>query len=48
LALRSSPKRQPTFPLHFRLRLDDGTHDCAVKWRKERVLGLEFTDVRAS
>jgi hypothetical protein len=35
-------------PPHFRLRLDDGTHDCAVKWRKERVLGVEFTDVRAS
>lgn len=35
-------------PPHFRLRFDDGTtHDCAVKWRKERELGVEFTDVRA-
>lgn len=36
-------------PSQFRLRFDDGTtHDCAVKWRGEREMGVEFLDARAS
>ncbi|QEE47578.1 PilZ domain-containing protein [Rhizobium sp. WL3] len=36
-------------PASFRLRLEDGTtHDCAVKWRRERELGVEFLDAIAS
>ncbi len=36
-------------PTQFRLRLEDGTtHDCAVKWRRERELGVEFLDALAS
>jgi hypothetical protein len=36
-------------PPEFRLRLDDGTtHDCAVKWRSARELGVEFVDALAS
>jgi hypothetical protein len=36
-------------PPEFRLRLEDGTtHDCAVKWRSPREIGVEFRDARAS
>lgn len=36
-------------PREFRLRFEDGTtHDCAVKWRRERELGVEFLDALAS
>jgi hypothetical protein len=36
-------------PSEFRLRFDDGTtHDCAVKWRSTRELGVEFLDALAS
>lgn len=35
-------------PHAFRLRFEDGTiYDCAVKWRKERELGVEFLDAQA-
>ncbi len=36
-------------PPQFRLRFEDGTtHDCAVKWRSPRELGVEFLDALAS
>jgi len=36
-------------PPQFRLRLEDGTtHDCAVKWRSPREIGVEFLDALAS
>ncbi len=36
-------------PPQFRLRFEDGTtHDCAVKWRKPREIGVEFLDALAS
>jgi hypothetical protein len=36
-------------PPQFRLRLDDGTtHDCAVKWRNAREMGVAFLDAIAS
>lgn len=32
-------------PADFRLRFEDGTtHDCHVRWRTARELGVEFTD----
>ncbi|UJW73466.1 PilZ domain-containing protein [Rhizobium sp. SL42] len=32
-------------PADFRLRFEDGTtHDCHVRWRTPRELGVEFTD----
>lgn len=32
-------------PAWFRLRFQDGTaHDCAVKWRSPRELGVEFVE----
>jgi hypothetical protein len=38
-----------TIPASFRLRFEDGTtHDCAVKWRTQRELGVEFLDALAS
>lgn len=36
-------------PAQFRLRFGDGTtHDCAVKWRSPREIGVEFVDALAS
>ena len=35
-------------PAEFRLRLEDGTtHECAVKWRSPREIGVEFLDALA-
>lgn len=35
-------------PGEFRLRFEDGTtHDCSVKWRNPRELGVEFLDALA-
>lgn len=32
-------------PADFRLRFEDGTiHDCHVRWRTHRELGVEFID----
>ncbi|MGQ2968944.1 MAG: PilZ domain-containing protein [Allorhizobium sp.] len=36
-------------PPQFRLRFEDGTtHDCVVKWRSPREIGVEFLDALAS
>ncbi|MDH4441072.1 MAG: PilZ domain-containing protein [Rhizobium sp.] len=36
-------------PHHFCLRLEDGTsHDCMVRWRTPRELGVEFIEKQAS
>ncbi len=36
-------------PAQFRLRFEDGTtHDCVVKWRSPREIGVEFLDALAS
>ncbi|TPP10873.1 PilZ domain-containing protein [Rhizobium glycinendophyticum] len=35
-------------PAHFRLRFEDGTsHDCEVRWRTPREVGVQFLDARA-
>lgn len=35
-------------PAQFRLRFEDGSiHDCAVKWRSPREIGVEFADAAA-
>lgn len=36
-------------PAQFRLRFEDGTtHDCVVKWRSPREIGVEFLDALGS
>lgn len=49
LGARMSFESTADIPPQFRLRLEDGTtHDCAVKWRSPREIGVEFLDALAS
>ncbi len=49
LGAKMSFESTADIPPQFRLRLEDGTtHDCAVKWRSPREIGVEFLDALAS
>ena len=48
LGAKMSFESTADIPPQFRLRLEDGTmHDCAVKWRSPREIGVEFLDALA-
>lgn len=49
LGAKMSFESTADIPPQFRLRLEDGTtHNCAVKWRSPREIGVEFLDALAS